>query len=526
MVELSIVIPVYNEEKYIRDCLESVVNFESEESFEVFLVDGGSTDNTTKIIKEYQEKYPFVKLLHNPKRIVPVAMNIGIKEATGKYIVRLDAHSKFYKDYIKKLICFHNKLDADNLGGIVITEVKNKTNVSNAIKNVLSDKLGVGSAFRTGVKKIKEVDTVPFGCYRREVFDKIGLYDERLVRNQDIELNKRLKKNGGKIYIVPDIKCIYYARETFKDLAKNNFENGKWNILTAYFTDSLTSLSIRHFVPLIFILSLILPLFLCFIFPKAWYLSLSVLLLYLTVVGLRSYRIKKETTLVKQVLAFLTLHFSYGVGELAGIAKIIGKSFYNKVGKRIFDIVFSMLGILLLSPLFVIVPILIKLDDNGKIFYKQIRIGKHGKPFKLIKFRTMVEHADKIGGTVTKKDDTRITKTGKFLRRTKLDELPQLFNILKGDMSFVGPRPDVPGYADRLTGKDRLILQVRPGITGPATIKYRNEEELLSKVEDPVKYNDEVLWRDKVKINKEYVKNISFMSDLKYILQTIHILKD
>jgi GT2 family glycosyltransferase len=250
-------------------------------------------------------------------------MNIGIKNAKGKYIIRLDGHSRYPKDYFKKLIFYYQKLNADNVGGVVITEVKNKNITSNAIKNVLSDKLGVGSAFRSGVKDIKEVDTVPFGCYKKEIFDKVGLYDERLVRNQDIELNKRIKKAGGKIYLIPEIKCVYFARETYKDLAKNSFNNGFWNILTAYYTNSLSSLSFRHFVPLIFVLSLILTFLLGFFNKTFFYIFLFILLSYLILISFRSFQIKKDTTFFHQLLAFLTLHVSYGIGSLVGIFKVL-----------------------------------------------------------------------------------------------------------------------------------------------------------------------------------------------------------
>jgi len=135
----------------------------------------------------------------------------------------------------------------------------------------------------------------------------------------------------------------------------------------------------------------------------------------------------------------------------------------------------------------VIIAVLIKLDSPGPVIYSQWRVGKNGRLFKLYKFRTMVKDADRIGGTVTTDDDPRITRIGKILRKFKLDELPQLWNVLKGDMSFVGPRPDVPGYADKLEGDERIVLSVRPGITGPATLKYRNEEEILASVEDPIK---------------------------------------
>ena len=329
--EVSIIIPIYNEQKHIKSCLDSIVNSDFDKTnLEVLLVDGGSTDKTLEIISSYIKNYPYFKLLHNSKQIVPVAMNMGIKQAQGSYIIRLDAHASYPKDYLSKLIYWHKKLNADNVGGIWITETRIKTNTSNAIKNVLSDKLGVGSSFRVGVDKIKEVDTVPFGCYKKEIFDKIGLYDERLVRNQDIELNKRLKKAGGKIYLVPDIKCVYFARETFKELAKNNFNNGLWNILTAYYTESLSSLSLRHFVPLMFILSIIFSFLLSFVFHWFFFVFVGILFIYLLIISIRSFQIKRQTSFFHQLMAFLALHFSYGIGSLVGIFIVFKKKFVRK----------------------------------------------------------------------------------------------------------------------------------------------------------------------------------------------------
>ena len=317
-VLFSVIIPILDEEKYIAHCLDSIIESDfDKDQMEVLLVDGGSKDKTIEIIQKYIQKHPFISLLDNPKRIVPIAMNIGIKNAKGDYIIRLDAHASYPKDYFSKLIHYHEILDADNIGGVIQTEVKNKTDISNAIRNVLSDKLGVGSSFRSGIDEIKEVDTVPFGCFKKEVFDKVGVYDERLVRNQDIELNKRIKSFGGKIYIIPDIVCTYYAREDFQSLAKNNFENGKWNILTAYYTKTLRSLSIRHFIPLFFVLSLLLPLLCCY------QLSIAILIIYLSVVTLRSLQIKKNTSLWYQIIAFFVLHVSYGIGEISGIIHLL-----------------------------------------------------------------------------------------------------------------------------------------------------------------------------------------------------------
>lgn len=196
-------------------------------------------------------------------------------------------------------------------------------------------------------------------------------------------------------------------------------------------------------------------------------------------------------------------------------------SFYDRFFKRTFDIVFSIVGLVLTGWIIVIAFILASIDTGCSGFFTQERVGRNGKIFKVIKIRTM-RVIPSIDTVVTTRNDPRITTLGRFFRKTKIDELPQLINVLLGQMSFVGPRPDVPGFADTLDKEDRdIILSVRPGITGPATIKYRNEEELLAKVEDPERYNREVIFPDKVRINKEYVLNYSFWKDIGYILLTI-----
>jgi lipopolysaccharide/colanic/teichoic acid biosynthesis glycosyltransferase len=169
------------------------------------------------------------------------------------------------------------------------------------------------------------------------------------------------------------------------------------------------------------------------------------------------------------------------------------------------------------------IAVVIKTGSKGTVFYKSKRVGLNGRLFELYKFRTMINNAEEAGTSVTVKDDPRITSIGKVLRRFKLDELPQLINVIRGDMSIVGPRPDVPGFADKLTGEDRIILTVRPGVTGPATLKYRNEEELLAGQKDPCRYNSEIIYPDKVLLNKEYVKNYGFWKDMGYIFKTLHI---
>lgn len=188
--------------------------------------------------------------------------------------------------------------------------------------------------------------------------------------------------------------------------------------------------------------------------------------------------------------------------------------------KRFFDILASFIGLLVLWPVLLIVALLIKLKMGaGPVFFTQNRVGQHGKLFTLVKFRTM--QANHGGSSVSVKGESRITPLGATLRKYKLDELPELWNVLKGEMSFVGPRPDVPGYADKLTGEQRKILELRPGITGPASMKYANEEEILAQQTYPVKYNDEVIYPDKVRINLEYLKHQNFWLDLKIIVYTV-----
>ena len=188
--------------------------------------------------------------------------------------------------------------------------------------------------------------------------------------------------------------------------------------------------------------------------------------------------------------------------------------------KRSFDIVFALLGIILSFWIIFIAFIIASLETRSFGIFIQKRVGKEAKIFSVFKIKTM-RVLEGVNSTVTTANDLRITKSGKFFRDTKIDELPQFFNVLFGSMSFVGPRPDVEGYADNLKGKDRLMLTIRPGITSPASIKYKNEEELLAKQKNPKEYNDTVIWVDKVAINIKYIKEWSFKKDIYYIIKTV-----
>ena len=192
-----------------------------------------------------------------------------------------------------------------------------------------------------------------------------------------------------------------------------------------------------------------------------------------------------------------------------------------KKTKRLFDIFWTSLGLLLLWPVFLVIALLIKIDDGGPVFYRQIRVGRGGKPFRIWKFRTMVVDADKIGGSLTIGRDPRITRTGYWLRKFKLDELPQLFNVLSGEMSLVGPRPEVPEYVARYTQDQKRVLELTPGITDPASIAYRNENEILASSDDPEAVYLSEIMPEKIRLNLQYAEKSTVWTDFLTILKTL-----
>lgn len=192
----------------------------------------------------------------------------------------------------------------------------------------------------------------------------------------------------------------------------------------------------------------------------------------------------------------------------------------DKIIKRIFDLLVAIPALLVLFPIVAVCWFMAGRDTGASGLFTQTRIGKDAKPFTLVKLRTMRVNE---GSTITTRGDARVTPFGAMLRKYKIDELPQLWNVIRGEMSLVGPRPDVAGYMDRLEGDDREVATLRPGITGPASLKYRNEEELLAATDDPQALNDDVLWPDKVRINREYIRDYSLLKDLRYLLATVRL---
>jgi len=315
---VSVIVPVRNEEKYIKKCIQSILNQDfPPDKLEIVFVDGMSSDNTRGIVNQYAETYSDkIHLLDNIYKTVPYAMNIGIENSTGKYIVRLDAHSEYDNDYITKCISSLEETKADNAGGLAITEGVGP--LGSAFAKVLSSKFGVGnSGFRTNASS-GYTDTVPFGTYRRETFEKYGMYDTRLTRNQDNELNYRIRKNGGKVYLNSNIKLTYYCRNTISGILGQGYANGKWNIITENLCPG--TMSIRHFVPLLFLLSLlVLPVAMVFVPIIKWVFLFELGLYFLLSVF---FSIKLSSSINQSTIMFVifpAFHLSYGLGSLIAL---------------------------------------------------------------------------------------------------------------------------------------------------------------------------------------------------------------
>ncbi|MHB1391566.1 MAG: glycosyltransferase family 2 protein [Clostridia bacterium] len=317
---VTVVVPIRNEDKYIEKCIQSVMEQDYPiEKIEVIFVDGMSYDKTKEIVIHYIEKYPMtIRLMENPHKTVPYAMNIGIRNSTGKYIVRLDAHSEYANYYISKCISTLEETGADNAGGLAIT--KGCGFIGEVFAQVLSSKFGVGNSdFRTNAAS-GYVDTVPFGAFKRETFEKYGMYDERLTRNQDYELNCRIRKNGGNIYLNSDIRLIYYCRNTIEGIMMQSYENGRWNVITSRLCPG--SMSIRHFIPLVFLLSLIFMSVLLILIPLfLWIFAAEIGLYFLLDFVFSIKGVKKISYITMMFILFPLFHISYGFGSLIGLIK-------------------------------------------------------------------------------------------------------------------------------------------------------------------------------------------------------------
>ena len=318
-MDISIVVPCLNERQHIATCVDSLSGQVTHLNTEVIVVDGGSTDGTLEELSRLKRRHANLKVVHNPKRITPVAMNLGVESASGKYVMMAIAHASFSSTYLSRLYDEIRARQADAVGGVMETRPRRQGAKAEAFAYCLSHKFGVGNAhFRIGTDEPILVDTVPFGLYLRDTLLKVGKYDPRLRRNQDIEMSKRLKAMGASIYLIPDAICYYYARSEWVAYVKSAFGNGLWNVLTVKLTGNRKSLSLRHFVPLIFLLSLIVPTTLMLVSKWIGLVSLASFFSYLVVLSWASFSWDPRVFFWR-VVGFASLHLAYGYGSLYGL---------------------------------------------------------------------------------------------------------------------------------------------------------------------------------------------------------------
>ena len=321
---ISIILPVRNEERYISACVASIFAQDyPKDRMEVIFVDGRSEDRTVAMLRDMQKEHPQIQVLDNPNRTVPYAMNIGIGASRGEVIVRLDAHAEYPRDYVRLSVETLLTKDCDNAGGVFVT--RGRGFMGEAIAEMLKTPLGVGNATYRLTEQDGYVDTVPFGCFRRELFERIGGFDERMTRNQDNELNFRIRKNGGKIYLNHNIRVLYYCRDTMRGIMRMGYMNGKWNVITMTLVPG--SMGVRHFVPLAFVVSTVALALLTLLTRGLLFGGLLALEwgAYLLLDGFYSWGIAKEKGLrflPVEVILYPAFHFAYGFGSLCGIAAL------------------------------------------------------------------------------------------------------------------------------------------------------------------------------------------------------------
>jgi glycosyltransferase involved in cell wall biosynthesis len=332
---VSIVMPCRNEARSIRPCLDSVLNNGYPlDRLEILVMDGDSDDATPAIVQEYQQRYPSVRLVRNPKRIVPTAMNLGIREARGQVIMRMDAHATYAQGYIEKCVVALRTSGADNVGGVWRIAPTRPGPMADAIAVTLAHPFGIGDAqYRLGAKRPTEVDTVPFGCYRRDVFERIGYFDENLRRGQDMDFNHRLRAAGGRILLVPDVVCYYHPRSTLLTFLRHNLWNGIWVFYPMRF--GRVAFSLRHLVPGVFVGVVLASVLGALVWPPLWGVTAAAGAIYVLASGVTSVlvaRARRAWSLVIALpLAFAALHLAYGVGTLVGLARVIGRAEFWRV---------------------------------------------------------------------------------------------------------------------------------------------------------------------------------------------------
>ncbi len=323
---VSIIVVCHNEVQFIAQCLESIFNFQpSVGSQEVIVVDGMSNDGTREILTKWQQKFPALKVIDNPQQITPKAMNLGIKASKGEYIIFLSTHVLYSAQLLVQTLAAFESVKADNIGGVIITLPRGVSFEARLVQAVTTHRFGIGNSdFRVGSKE-GYVDTVAYGCYKRTVFDRIGLHDERLVRNQDYEINQRLINAGGRIWQNPKIKSSYYNQATISGLLFQAWSNGKWNPWMWFVAPY--SFAPRHAIPGVFLFSLLFSFILVSLIPIFWPVLAVILGPYfiLAIISAiqQAQRYQNWWMLACLPFLFFAYHISYGAGILWGIIALV-----------------------------------------------------------------------------------------------------------------------------------------------------------------------------------------------------------
>ena len=322
---VSVVIPCRNEVGYIGRCLDSIVaNGYPHDRLDVVVADGMSTDGTRDLLRDYSTKHPFIRMVDNAARVTPAAFNTGVTSARGDLVMIMSAHATYAPHAIEKCVAYSREYNADNVGGVWKIATRGDSIMDAAVGVALGHPFGVGGAtYRTGrATEPRWVDTAAYGCYRRDVFERVGLFNPKLIRGQDMEFNMRLKRIGGRTLLAPDVEITYYARSQFRDFARHNFRNGEWAVIPFFHSD-VVPVSPRHLIPLVFALSLILPLLAALWWPPiAWLAALSfgaylLVCVAASVHGAR--RAGRPALALVLPLVFTALHVPYGFGSLFAI---------------------------------------------------------------------------------------------------------------------------------------------------------------------------------------------------------------
>jgi succinoglycan biosynthesis protein ExoA len=562
--DVSVIIPCRNEAPFLDACLASIRQQQlGDLTIEILVIDGGSTDGTREMLQEWQAREPRLRVLDNPKGLTPVALNLGLARAQAPIVIRMDAHSLYPPDYVTESVRTLQQVDADNVGGLFITQARHDGFGARLVQAVSTHRFGVGNAeYRLGHSG-GYVDTVPYGCYHREVFERLGGFDERLRRNQDYEFNQRLRASGGKIWLNPRIRVLYFNQASPYGLLKQALLTAQWNVWTWYVASY--ALSWRHTIPGLFSVFVLAG----GVVSLAWALAAYAYWLVLALYGLLALvaavqqcaRYRDPRLALALPPTFVAYHLTYGLGTLLGLAKLLtgcspvgkqtrpwqGASAHTVlrtlevrptascaemrlVGRtsrcramltRLLDVTLSLVGLLVLSPVAVVVAVAIRASSPGPVLFTQWRVGQHGTPFRIYKFRTMRAGAEGIGNSGSASAKARATAVGSLLRASKLDEIPQLLNVLRGDMSLVGPRPDVPAVVAGYTPAMRRILQVKPGITSVSSLELADEERLVARAVDPDWFYTQVVVPAKVAYAMRHVDDPSLAFVLRVIGLTV-----